>query len=75
MLVFSAITPHPPILIPLVGKENLEQIKATIEAMEKYGFLLVVSQKPVKCKLLRHHFLESLCKYFGKTIKFYKKSH
>lgn len=34
-LVFSAITPHPPILIPTIGKDNLEQIKSTKEAMEK----------------------------------------
>jgi len=24
MLIFSAITPHPPILIPTIGKENLD---------------------------------------------------
>lgn len=34
-LIFSAITPHPPILIPNVGKENLEQVKKTKEAMEQ----------------------------------------
>lgn len=34
MLVFSAITPHPPILIPNIGKENLSQIKKTVEAMK-----------------------------------------
>jgi len=31
-IVFSAITPHPPILIPAVGKENLDQLKKTQEA-------------------------------------------
>lgn len=35
MLVFSAITPHPPILIPTIGKENLDVIKKTKLAMEK----------------------------------------
>jgi len=35
MLVFSAIVPHPPILIPAIGKENLEQIKNTVKAMEQ----------------------------------------
>ncbi|MFH1173352.1 MAG: AmmeMemoRadiSam system protein B [bacterium] len=35
MLVFSAIAPHPPIIIPTVGKENLAQLNATVEAMEK----------------------------------------
>lgn len=34
MLIFAAITPHPPILIPSVGKENLKKITKTKEAME-----------------------------------------
>lgn len=33
--VFSAITPHPPVLIPEIGKDNLEKLKKTKEAMEK----------------------------------------
>ncbi len=37
MLVFSAITPHPPILIPTIGRESLEQIKKTCRAMEELG--------------------------------------
>lgn len=35
MLTFAAITPHPPILIPTIGKENLKQVKKTTEAMEE----------------------------------------
>lgn len=35
MLVFSSITPHPPILIPTIGQESLERIKKTKEAMQK----------------------------------------
>lgn len=34
-LVFAAITPHPPLLIPTIGKENLKYITKTKEAMEK----------------------------------------
>lgn len=34
-IVFSAITPHPPILIPAIGKENLEQLKNTSQAYKK----------------------------------------
>jgi len=34
-IVFSAITPHPPILIPSIGKENLARLKATTEAYAK----------------------------------------
>ncbi|HBC44490.1 MAG: hypothetical protein UU95_C0003G0004 [Parcubacteria group bacterium GW2011_GWC2_42_12] len=31
-IIFSAIVPHPPILIPAIGKENLEQLKATADS-------------------------------------------
>lgn len=34
-LVFSAITPHPPVLIPEIGKDNLKKISDTEEAMKK----------------------------------------
>ncbi len=33
MLVFSAITPHPPILIPTIGQENTKKLKKTSQAM------------------------------------------
>jgi len=33
-LVFAAITPHPPVLIPEIGKDNLKKIQKTKEAME-----------------------------------------
>lgn len=35
MLTFAAITPHPPILIPNIGRENTKRIKKTAEAMEE----------------------------------------
>ncbi len=34
MLTFAAITPHPPILIPTIGQENIKRIQKTLEAME-----------------------------------------
>jgi MEMO1 family protein len=34
-IVFSAITPHPPVIIPQIGKENLERLKPTIAAFAK----------------------------------------
>lgn len=34
-LVFSAITPHPPVLIPEIGKDNLDKLKKTQEAIEQ----------------------------------------
>jgi len=35
MLIFSAVTPHPPILIPAIGQDSLEQIKKTQQAMQE----------------------------------------
>jgi len=34
-LVFAAITPHPPLLIPTIGKEAIKQVDKTKKAMEK----------------------------------------
>ncbi|MEA2038164.1 MAG: Fic family protein [Nanoarchaeota archaeon] len=42
-----------------------------VNALAKYGFLLVVTKKPMKCKLLRHHFLVDLMSFFGKKLEFY----
>lgn len=42
------------------------------QTLEKYGFLLKLSRKPLKCKLLRHHFLFDLSSFFGKELVFYK---
>lgn len=35
MIKFSCITPHPPILIPSIGKENLELISKTSQSLKK----------------------------------------
>ena len=34
-LVFSAITPHPPLLIPEIGQENLKLIDKTVKALKE----------------------------------------
>ncbi|MDD5290039.1 MAG: AmmeMemoRadiSam system protein B [Patescibacteria group bacterium] len=47
MLVFSAIVPHPPILIPAIGKENLEVIKKTKFAMEELAEHLYAAKPEV----------------------------
>ncbi|MBL7148335.1 MAG: Fic family protein [Nanoarchaeota archaeon] len=39
--------------------------------LSKYGFLLIVSRKPLKCKLLKHHFLISLLRFFNRKTNFY----
>jgi len=47
MLVFSAITPHPPLLIPNIGKDELEKVKQTKEAMEKLEQDLYLSKPDI----------------------------
>ncbi|MFH1316940.1 MAG: Fic family protein [Candidatus Woesearchaeota archaeon] len=42
-----------------------------VDALSKYGFLFVISKKPLRCKLLRHHFLMDLFEFFGKKARFY----
>ncbi len=54
MLTFAAITPHPPILVPTIGKENLEQIKATVEAMVKLEKIFSDSQPEVALIISPH---------------------
>jgi AmmeMemoRadiSam system protein B len=39
-LVYSAIMPHPPILVPEVGKNNLKAVEKTRQACEKVSFLI-----------------------------------
>jgi len=43
-IVFSAITPHTPILIPKIGKENINKINKTIDSFKKLEEDLYVSQ-------------------------------
>jgi len=42
-----------------------------VTLLSKYGFLLVLSRNPLKCKLLRHQFLIDLGEFFNLKIKFY----
>jgi len=43
-LVFSALTPHPPILIPQIGKENLKRLDLTSKAYAKLAAELKKSE-------------------------------
>jgi aromatic ring-opening dioxygenase LigB subunit len=37
MLKFASICPHPPLLIPSIGQNNLSKVNSTIEAMNRLG--------------------------------------
>jgi fido (protein-threonine AMPylation protein) len=41
-------------------------------ALSKYGMLLIISRKPVTCKLLRHSFFIDLLNYYDRKIDFYE---
>ena len=47
MLVFSAICPHPPLLLPKIGKDNLKKIEATVKAMENLEKELYASKPDI----------------------------
>jgi len=47
MIVFSAICPHPPILIPTIGKDNIDKIKNTVKAMKDLEVELYASKPEV----------------------------
>ncbi|MEK7202843.1 MAG: AmmeMemoRadiSam system protein B [Patescibacteria group bacterium] len=43
-IIFSAIVPHPPVLVPTIGKENIKRLKATSIAYEKLEHDLYTAQ-------------------------------
>lgn len=54
-LVFAAIAPHPPILLPNVGSEqDREKVKKTIENMNRLGSILD-EKKPTKIAISSPH--------------------
>ncbi|PIP17779.1 MAG: AmmeMemoRadiSam system protein B [Parcubacteria group bacterium CG23_combo_of_CG06-09_8_20_14_all_35_9] len=53
-LVFSSICPHPPILIPNIGKENIDQIQKTVEAMQELEEDLYIA-KPETILIISPH--------------------
>jgi len=44
MLVFSSICPHPPLLIPNIGQENIKQVRKTENAMKHLEELFYASR-------------------------------
>ncbi len=54
MLVFSAFTPHSPLLLPAIGKDHTKKCKATIAGMKKLAKKLVDSKPEVIIFLSAH---------------------
>ncbi len=53
-LVFAAVTPHPPVLIPKIGKDNLEKLKKTESAMKNLEQLMYAA-KPESIVIISSH--------------------
>lgn len=52
-------------------KIHPQTFRLYVDALSKYGLLLVLSRKPLKSKLLRHNFIIELTRFFKKKIEFY----
>ncbi|MFH1506035.1 MAG: Fic family protein [archaeon] len=52
-------------------KIHAQTFKFYTDVLLKYGFLLHISKRPLKYKLLRHHFLIDLMKFFKMKLEFY----
>lgn len=53
-LVFAAITPHPPLLIPAIGKDNLKKINKSKRALEKLEEELYLSKPDIILTISPH---------------------
>ena len=53
-LVFAAIAPHPPVLVPEIGKDNLKKLKKTKTALEKLELELYAA-KPDSILVISPH--------------------
>jgi fido (protein-threonine AMPylation protein) len=53
-------------------KIHPQTFKNYTDTLMKYGLLLLISKKPLKYKLLKHHFIFDLMEFFKKEIKFYQ---
>lgn len=53
-LTFAAITPHPPILIPSIGKDHLDKIENTVSAMKELEKIFYLSKPEVAIVISPH---------------------
>ncbi|HLD28235.1 MAG TPA: AmmeMemoRadiSam system protein B [Patescibacteria group bacterium] len=74
-LVFGAIVPHPPILIPQIGKDNLDKIAKTKESMEQLERELYASKPDIIMIISPHGMIDqdvftvNLSNYFTATFE------
>lgn len=53
-LVFAGITPHPPLLIPAIGKDNIKKLQKTKDALEKMEEDLYLSKPDIAIIISPH---------------------
>ena len=70
-LVFSGIAPHPPIMVPEVGRESIAEVQASIDAMAEFTRRLIDSQAETVVLISPHAPLEldSFVAYEGPQVQ------
>lgn len=69
-LVFSGIAPHPPIMVPEVGRESIPDVQASIDAMAEFTRRLIASEAQTVILISPHAPLEldSFVAYEGQEV-------
>ena len=69
-LVFSGIAPHPPIMVPEVGRESIFDVQASIDAMAEFTRRLIASEAQTVILISPHAPLEldSFVAYEGHQV-------
>jgi len=55
MLTFASICPHPPLIIPAIGQNNLTQLQTTVNSLQKLNEKLL-SDKPDTIVVISPHY-------------------
>lgn len=69
-LVFSGIAPHPPIMVPEVGRDSIPDVQASIDAMAEFTRRLIASEAETVILISPHAPLEldSFVAYEGNEV-------
>jgi MEMO1 family protein len=70
-LVFAGIAPHPPIMVPEVGGDEIGEVRASIDAMESLTKRIIVSKAETVVLISPHAPLEAVAfvAYDGPTLR------
>src|SRR5687767_10815735 len=70
-LVFAGIAPHPPIMVPEVGKESIKDVRSSIDAMAEFTRRVVETKAETVIIISPHAPLEadSFVAYAGPEVR------